>query len=193
MPFEVESTHLDAVKIIHPVVFDDDRGFFMEVYRQDLFANLGITDKPFIQDNHSKSIKGVVRGLHFQHSPYMAKLMRVPVGRALLVAVDIRKGSPTLGQYVMVEASAENKKQLWATAGFARGFHVLSDEAEIQYKCTGIYNPQTEGGIRWNDPELGIEWGIDSPTLSPKDAEAPTLAEWLETPTADFFHYDKNP
>jgi len=191
MPFEIESEHFGgAVKVIRTKVFPDDRGFFMEVYRQDHFAQLGITDLPFVQDNHSRSVRGVIRGLHYQHTPPIAKLMRVTVGAALLVAVDIRPGSPTVGQWLGIEATAENAFQLWATPGFARGFCVRSDVAEIQYKCTGIYNPQGEGGVRWNDPEIGIDWGdIADPVLSPKDREAPLLKEWLATDAAQLFAY----
>ncbi len=192
MPFALENEYFDgAVKLIQTVSMDDARGYFMEVYRQDHFAQMGIP-QPFVQDNHSRSTKGVIRGLHFQYSPPMAKLMRVTVGEALLVAVDIRKGSPTVGQWVAVKASAENKKQLWALPGFARGFCVLSDIAEIQYKCTGIYNPQGEGGIRWNDPAIGIEWGVENPILSAKDEQAQTLAEWLARPQADHFTYSED-
>lgn len=189
MPFEIESVHLGKVKVVRNRVFPDDRGFFMEVYRQDHFSELGITDQPFVQDNHSRSTRGVIRGLHFQWEPPIAKLMRVTMGTALLVAVDIRKGSPTLGQYVTLEASEENKLQLWAPPSFARGFCVLSEVAEIQYKCTGIYNPKGEGGIRWNDPQIGIEWPVDNPVLSAKDDEAPTLAQWLETEESNHFVY----
>jgi dTDP-4-dehydrorhamnose 3,5-epimerase len=191
MPFQIEAEYFDgAVKLLQTVSFPDDRGYFMEVYRQDHFHALGITDQPFIQDNHSRSTKGVIRGLHFQHTQPMAKLMRVTVGTALLVAVDIRKGSPTLGQYVLVEASAENKKQLWAPPSFARGFCVLSEVAEIQYKCTAIYNKAGESGLRWNDPQINIPWPVENPILSPKDEQAPTLAEWLTTPEADLFRYE---
>lgn len=190
MPFEIEQEYFDgAVKVINTRAFEDDRGYFMEVYRQDQFAALGITDQPFVQDNHSRSVKGVLRGLHFQYEPPMAKLMRVTLGTALIVAVDIRKGSPTLGQWVMLEASAENKKQLFAPASFARGFYVLSDYAEIQYKCTGIYSAAGESGILWNDPQIGLEWPDAEPILSPKDAEAQTLAEWLARPESDHFTY----
>jgi dTDP-4-dehydrorhamnose 3,5-epimerase len=192
MPFAIESEHLGgAVKVIKPQLFPDERGFFMEVYRADHFRALGITDEAFVQDNHSRSVKGVLRGLHFQYDPPLAKLMRVTVGRALLVAVDIRLGSPTLGQWAMVEASDENHLQLWAPASFARGFYVLSDWAEIQYKCTAIYNKDGEGGIRWDDPQINLAWGAQDPILSPKDRAAPTLAAWLKTPAAQHFRYDK--
>jgi len=174
--------------VIVPRVFEDHRGYFMETYRKDIFTELGIPYE-FLQDNHSRSVKGVVRGLHFQWQPAMAKLMRVTVGSVFLVAVDIRKGSPTLGQWFGLEVSAENKRQVWAPAGFARGFCVLSDVAELQYKCTAIYNPATEGSIRWDDPQIGIEWPVKAPILSEKDAKAPTLAEWLETPGAEALAY----
>jgi len=119
----------------------------------------------------------------------MGKLMRVSVGKAFLVAVDIRKGSPSLGKWFGIEVSAENKKQVWAPAGFARGFCVLSEFAEIQYKCTGIYNPQGESGILWNDPEIGIEWPIKNPVLSDKDRNAQSLSQWLNRKESDFYQY----
>ena len=190
MQLRVESVHLGDVKVIVPEVFEDHRGFFMEAYRADRFRELGITD-PFVQDNHSGSVKGVVRGLHFQWDPAIAKLMRVAYGTAFLVAVDIRKGAPTFGEWFGLEVSAENRKQVWAPAGFARGFCALSNFAEIQYKCTGIYNPKCESGIRWDDPEIGIKWPIETPILSKKDAQAPLLAEWVERPESDFFRYNK--
>ncbi|HEY8241430.1 MAG TPA: dTDP-4-dehydrorhamnose 3,5-epimerase [Kiritimatiellia bacterium] len=188
MQIKLESTHLGDVKVLASEVFEDPRGFFMEVYREDQFRDLGIPAR-FVQDNHSRSEKGVLRGLHFQWDPPMGKLMRVTFGKAFLVAVDIRKGSPTLGKWFGIECSAENKKQVWAPAGFARGFCVLSDFAEIQYKCTGIYNSKAESGIRWNDPALGIEWPVKDPKLSKKDVEAQTLAEWLARPESDSFRF----
>jgi dTDP-4-dehydrorhamnose 3,5-epimerase len=120
----------------------------------------------------------------------MGKLMRVTVGTAFLVAVDIRKGSPHLGKWFGIEVSAQNKKQVWAPAGFARGFCVLSESAEIQYKCTGVYNNQAESGIKWDDPAIGIQWPIQNPALSQKDDTAQTLEEWLKTPESDFYRYD---
>jgi dTDP-4-dehydrorhamnose 3,5-epimerase len=184
----MESEHLNGIVVIVPEVFEDERGFFMEVYRADQFKELGLPHE-FVQDNHSGSVKGVLRGLHFQWDPPMGKLMRITVGRAFLVAVDIRKGSPSLGKWFGIEASAENKIQVWAPAGFARGFCVLSDFAEIQYKCTGTYNKQAESGILWNDPEIGVQWPVDRPILSGKDANAQTLAEWLKRPESDHFKY----
>ena len=171
-------------------VFEDERGFFMEAYREDQFKQLGLPTN-FVQDNHSRSVKGVVRGLHFQWEPPMGKLMRVTYGMAFLVAVDIRKGSPTLGKWFGVQISAADRKQVWAPAGFARGFCVLSDFAEIQYKCTGIYNNRAESGILWNDPAIGIEWPVTNPILSQKDAGAQTLAQWLGRPESGYFTFGK--
>ena len=188
MPFTIEPTALEEVKIVVPARIPDDRGFFMEVYRQDLFAGLGLPDR-FLQMNHSRSSKGVVRGLHFQWDPPMGKLMRVIVGRAFLVAVDIRAGSPTLGKWVGIEADAQEPRQLWAPASYARGFCVLSDFAEIEYLTTGTYNKATESGILWNDPAIGIDWPVEAPTLSAKDAGAQTLAEWLSRPESANFTF----
>jgi dTDP-4-dehydrorhamnose 3,5-epimerase len=183
---KLEKTNLSGLVIIHPDVHEDDRGFFMESYRKDKFAELGITDV-FVQDNHSKSQKNVVRGLHFQWDQPMAKLMRVTAGRALCVAVDIRLKSPTLGMWHTIEISAKNKLQVYAPAGFARGFCALEDGTEVQYKCSALYNPKAESGIRWNDPDIGIEWPVTNPSLSEKDAKAQTLKEWLARPEAKLF------
>lgn len=190
MPFEIESVHLGEIKVIVPKVFGDHRGFFMEAYRQDLFAGMGIS-YDFVQDNHSRSTRGVIRGLHFQFDPPMAKLMRVTLGSVFLVAVDIRKGSPTLGQWFGTDVSAENRRQVFAPPGFARGFCVLSEVAELQYKCTALYNARGEGCIMWNDPQIGIEWPAQNPILSDKDAQAPSFAQWLDTPPADVFAYGR--
>lgn len=188
MRIYVEKTPLDGVLVLSHELFEDERGFFMEVYRADEYEKIGLPSR-FLQENHSRSKKGVVRGLHFQWDQPMAKLMRVTYGSAFLVAVDIRKGSPTLGKWFGTEISARNKKQLWAPPGFARGFVVLSDFAELQYKCTAIYNPSGEGGIRWNDPAIGIEWPEQAPVLSQKDAAAISLADWLNTPQSATFRY----
>jgi dTDP-4-dehydrorhamnose 3,5-epimerase len=188
MQVRIESEHLNGIKVVVPEFFEDERGFFMEVFRADQYKELGLPYE-FVQDNHSRSQKGVLRGLHFQWEPPMGKLMRVTYGSAYLVAVDIRKGSPTLGQGFGIEVSAENKKQVWAPAGFARGFCVLSDFAEIQYKCTGIYNNKGESGILWNDPGIGVNWPIKDPVLSQKDQNAQTLAQWLEKPESGNFKY----
>jgi dTDP-4-dehydrorhamnose 3,5-epimerase len=189
MPFQIESRHLGGdVVVLVPAVFPDERGFFMESFRADEFERLGLPSV-YLQDNHSRSRRGVVRGLHFQWDRPMAKLMRVTVGAAFVVAVDIRPGSPTLGQWYGAEISAENRKQVFAPAGFARGFYALSDGTEVEYKCTAIYNPRGESGIRWNDPRIGITWPAGEALLSKKDAEAQTLEEWLRTETARCFAY----
>jgi dTDP-4-dehydrorhamnose 3,5-epimerase len=181
MDIKIESRHLDDVVVIVPDIFQDARGFFMETFREDQFKAHGLPTN-FVQDNHSRSAKGVVRGLHFQWEPAMGKLMRVTMGSAFLVAVDIRKGSPHFGKWVGVEASMENRRQVWAPAGFARGFCVLSEFAEIQYKCTGHYNNKAESGIHWNDPAIGIKWPVTDVTLSDKDKNAQTLAQWSSRP-----------
>jgi dTDP-4-dehydrorhamnose 3,5-epimerase len=188
MQLKIESRHLNGIVVVVPEVYQDERGFFMETYRKDQFEELGLLSE-FVQDNHSRSVKGVLRGLHFQWDPPMGKLMRVIIGEAFLVAVDIRKGSPTLGQWFGMNVSAHNKKQVWAPAGFARGFCVLSDIAEIQYKCTGVYSSKGESGILWRDPALGIDWPIKDPILSAKDSKAQTFEEWLQKPESDFLKY----
>jgi dTDP-4-dehydrorhamnose 3,5-epimerase len=189
MGFMVESRHLEDIVVIVPKAHRDDRGFFMEVYRADQFRDLGLPSE-FVQDNHSFSRKGVVRGLHFQWEPPVGKLMRVTRGTAFLVAVDIRKGSPTLGQWFGLEASAENMKQVWAPAGFARGFCALTDEVEVQYKCTGIYNDRAESAIRWDDPDVGVEWPLKEVRLSDKDRNAHSLRVWLTSPDAEHIAYE---
>jgi dTDP-4-dehydrorhamnose 3,5-epimerase len=191
MEIRIESRALGDVCVLAPQVFQDERGFFTEVFRADLFKELGLPTQ-FNQDNHSGSVRGVLRGLHFQWEPPMGKLMRVTRGTAFLIAVDIRKGSPTLGKWFGAEISAESRKQVWAPAGFARGFCVLSDYAEIQYKCTGIYSNKGESGIRWDDPEIGIQWPIRDVQLSDKDRKAQTLKEWLAKPESEHFRYSEN-
>src|SRR5271165_7683361 len=152
MEMRIESRALGDVIILAPEVFQDERGFFLEVFRADQFQQLGLPTA-FVQENHSRSKKNVLRGLHFQWQPPMGKLMRVTYGRAFLVAVDLRKGSPTFAKWWGTELSAENKKQMWAPASFARGFCVLSEWAEIQYKVTGLYNQQTDVAVRFDDPD----------------------------------------
>src|SRR5712692_1983 len=154
MPLKIESRHLGEVVVLVSQVFEDERGYFMEAFRADNIGDLGLPQS-FVQENHSYSRKGVLRGLHFQWDPPMGKLMRVTNGAAFLVAVDVRKGSPTLGQWFGIEVSADNKKQVWAPCGFARGFCALTDDCEVQYKCTGTYNPQAESGIYFADPAIG--------------------------------------
>ena len=189
MRIQVETTPVEGVLVLsHPDLFEDERGFFLEVFRADEYEKIGLPTY-FLQENHSRSKEGVVRGLHFQWDKPMAKLMRVTYGSCFLVAVDIRKGSPTLGRWFGLEVSAANKKQLWAPAGFARGFYVLSDFAELQYKCTAIYNPPGEGTIRWDDPAIGIEWPGRDPVLSQKDRTAASLDDWLKSPHSETFRF----
>ena len=190
MPFQIESTHLGEIVVLQPQVFGDARGFFMEAFRADQFRALGLPTE-FLQDNHSRSSKGVLRGLHFQYEPPMGKLMRVTSGAAFLVAVDIRKGSPTLGKWFGMEVSAENKKQIWAPYGFARGFCALTDGCEVQYKCTAIYNPPCENGIYFADPQIGIKWpiSVENAVTSDKDAKAQSLEQWLASPLSDKIRY----
>jgi dTDP-4-dehydrorhamnose 3,5-epimerase len=190
MQINIESKYLNGVVVVVPEIFQDGRGFFSETFRADQFGSLGLP-MTFVQDNHSSSAKGVIRGLHFQWEPPMGKLMRVTRGSAFLVAVDIRKGSPTLGQWVGIDASAENRRCVWAPAGFARGFCALSDGAEIQYKCTGIYSGKAESAILWNDPAIGIEWPLTNVIVSEKDRNARTLREWLASPESEHFQYSE--
>ena len=191
MLIKTEKTGIQDLIIVKPEVFEDDRGFFSEVYRKDQFKQLGLPDD-FVQLNHSKSPRNVLRGLHFQWEPPMGKLMRVTFGSAYLVAVDIRKGSPTFGWWEGYEVSAENKINIWAPAGFARGFCVLSENAEIQYLTTGIYNSACESGIAWNDPEIGINWPIDEPILSEKDQKSQSLSDWLKSSESNYFYHQEN-
>ncbi|EGQ9864785.1 dTDP-4-dehydrorhamnose 3,5-epimerase [Vibrio parahaemolyticus] len=168
---KVIDTKIPDVKIIEPAVFGDERGFFMETWNQKRFEEL-VTGKPtkFVQDNHSKSKKGILRGLHYQTENTQGKLVRVISGEVFDVAVDIRKDSPTFGMWVGEYLSAENKRQLWVPEGFAHGFYVISEEAEFVYKCTNYYAPEAEKSIIWNDPNLKINWPlVDTPTLSEKD------------------------
>ena len=190
MPFTVEPTDIPEVLIVRPRLFPDDRGWFTEVARTDVFAELGHgLPVTFAQVNQSRSERGVIRGLHFQWDPPQGKLMRVVTGRAFMVAVDIRPGSPTLGRHVSLEASADEPVLFWAPATFARGFAVLSDVAEIEYFCTAPYNPAAESGIRWDDPGVGIEWPVAEPLLSGKDAAAPSLSDWLARAEARAFSW----
>lgn len=181
MPFEFKPQEIKDVILVEPKVFGDARGFFMETYKKsDFFAN-GI-DVEFNQDNHSKSTKGVLRGLHFQKAPHaQAKLVRCSKGRIYDVAVDIRKGSSTFGKYVKVELSEENKRMLFIPAGFAHGFVALSDEVELLYKASGEYCSEADCGIIWNDSDINIDWNIDfEPILSEKDKAQKTLGQRME-------------
>jgi dTDP-4-dehydrorhamnose 3,5-epimerase len=177
--FKFTKTSIEGVTIVEPLVFHDDRGFFMETYHRGEFEEAGI-DVIFVQDNQSKSKKGVLRGLHFQYTSPQGKLVRVLKGVVFDVAVDLRKNSPTYGKWEGVILSEENKKQLYMPEGFAHGFLVLSEEAEFTYKCTNLYDAEDEGGILWNDPEIGIEWpleGIREIYLSEKDKNLKPLNE----------------
>lgn len=166
-------TIIQDVKIIEPSVFGDERGFFMETFREDIFNQL-CCNRTFVQDNHSKSSKGILRGLHYQLEQTQGKLVRVSAGQVYDVAVDMRKSSATFGQHVGVILSAENKRQLWVPEGFAHGFYVMSSSAEFVYKCTDYYAPEHEVSLLWNDPELAISWPLDNntaPQLSQKDKD----------------------
>ena len=178
MAFEFIKLEIEGLLLIKPRVYGDHRGFFIETYKKSEFFENGIT-VDFNQDNHSKSVKGVLRGLHYQKAPYaQAKLVRCVRGRIYDVAVDIRPESATFGRYVKVELSEENKHMLFIPEGFAHGFVVLSDEAELLYKASGEYNPAADSGILWNDPDINIDWEIDfEPILSEKDIKQPRLYE----------------
>lgn len=170
---EIIKTKIEGLLIIKPSVFIDERGYFYESYNKNNFAKLGI-DADFVQDNESKSQKNVLRGLHFQNPPFgQGKLVRVVKGAVLDVAVDIRSGSPTYGQWEAVELTEENKVMYWIPAGFAHGFITLKDDTIFSYKCTNVYNKQSEGSIKWDDPDIGIQWNVENPILSGKDKSAP--------------------
>lgn len=174
----IVDTKIPEVKIIEPKVFGDDRGFFLETFQAERYASVIGDGLTFVQDNHSRSCKGVLRGLHFQKTKPQGKLVRVVTGEVFDVAVDIRKNSATFGQWEGVLLTGDNKKQFWVPPGFAHGFVVLSDTADFEYKCTDFYDPSDEGAIRWNDPDLAIDWPIDfAPSLSAKDLEAGLLKD----------------
>lgn len=179
----VETT-LKDVYVLEPSVFGDERGFFMESWNAAKFREAGF-DLPFVQDNHSRSAHGILRGMHYQTEHTQGKLVRVTSGEVFDVAVDLRRSSPTFGQWFGVTLSAENFRMLWVPAGFAHGFYVTSDSADFQYKCTDIYHPDSEVSLAWDDPEVGIEWPLpagESPRLSGKDAEG---LSWDDTPKFD--------
>jgi len=169
-------TPLPGVVLVEPQVFGDARGFFMETYHLEKFRRAGIGET-FVQDNHSFSRKGVLRGLHYQVGRPQGKLVRVVSGEAFDVAVDIRRGSPTFGRWHGVRLSAENRRMLYVPPGFAHGFCALSDDVHFLYKCTDLYAPELDRGIRWDDPDIGIEWPVSGPVLSPKDAGLPLLRD----------------
>ena len=177
---EIVKTQIDGVLLIKPKVWGDQRGFFVETWQKDRYEAAGIT-QPFVQDNHSKSSFGILRGLHFQKKRPQGKLVSVSLGRVFDVALDIRKESPTFGKWYGVELTQENQWQLWVEPGLAHGFVVTSDVAHFHYKCTEFYCPEDEGAIRWDDPEIAINWPILDPELSKKDREAPSFKEYTST------------
>jgi dTDP-4-dehydrorhamnose 3,5-epimerase len=170
------ATRLDGLILVEPVVNRDDRGFFLETYRRDDYAKLGIA-ADFVQDNHSRSQRGTLRAFHFQLTPGQAKLVRAARGKIYDVVVDLRRRSPTFGQHEAFELSDENNRQLYVPVGFAHGFCVMSDVADVTYKVSSYYDPATERGITFEDPDLGVEWPVSDPIVSERDRSNPTLAE----------------
>lgn len=180
----VEQSPLQGLLLLHPKVFGDERGFFMESWNAATFAGLGL-NLHFVQDNHSRSARGILRGLHFQTEHTQGKLVRVVAGSVFDVVVDLRRSSPTFGQWFGAELSADNHTMMWVPAGFAHGFYVTSDYADFQYKCTDIYHPASEVSLAWNDPDVGIEWPVppgEAPQLSAKDAQG---LSWSQIPFFD--------
>lgn len=175
-------TELPGVLIIEPRVFEDPRGFFLETFHATKYEQAGLPTR-FVQDNWSRSAKGILRGLHFQEPKAQGKLVFCTRGAVWDVAVDVRKGSPTFGKWVGLELTEANRRQLWVPPGFAHAFCVLSDLADFQYKCTDLYAPECEQSVLWNDPDLGITWPVQEPILSKKDAAAPRLKDMTRLPT----------
>ncbi len=171
------TTELSGLMIIEPTVFGDNRGYFFESFNADIFKSAGL-ETGFVQDNESKSSRGVLRGLHFQEPPFeQGKLVRVVRGAVMDVSVDIRKNSPTFGKWLSFKLTEQNKKMLWIPPGFAHGFVTLEEETVFIYKCTNVYNKGSENSISWNDPDLNIDWGIENPVISEKDKKAPSFRE----------------
>lgn len=176
---KVIPTSIPEVRVIEPVVWSDARGFLLEVWQADRYRQVGI-DVPFVQDNHSRSVQGTLRGLHYQIEQAQGKLVRVVTGRIFDVAVDLRRGSPTFARWTGAELSEDNHRQLWIPPGFAHGFYVLGAQADVMYKCTALYAAQHERTLRWDDPEVGIEWplaGASPPLVSAKDAAGLSLRD----------------
>lgn len=173
------TTALEGVILVEPAVFSDERGFFLETYHAEKYAAGGIAER-FVQDNHSLSSRGILRGLHAQEKKPQGKLVRAVEGEIFDVAVDVRRGSPTFGQWIGEMLSAENFRQLYVPPGFMHGFCVVSERAQVEYKCTALYDRADELAIAWDDPEIGIDWPIDEPVLSAKDLAAPRLAEVMD-------------
>jgi dTDP-4-dehydrorhamnose 3,5-epimerase len=186
MNIKIEKTPIQDVCVLKPDVFQDARGIFTELFKFQHLKDQGL-EIVVKQYNYSRSAKNILRGLHFQYDPPMGKLMRVVSGRAFLVAVDLRKKSPTLGKWFGKVMSPDTIELLWAPGCFARGFCVLSDFADIEYLCSSEYNKNGESGILWNDPAVGVEWPVTEPILSDKDGKAQTLTDWLKTPQSDLF------
>ena len=176
-PMKIDKTAIEGVLVLEPKRFGDERGFFMESYNQRTFEAAVGHPVNFVQDNHSRSRKGTVRGLHFQSKPGQAKLIRCTAGMIWDVAVDIRAGSPSFGKWFGIELSAENSRMIFIPVGFAHGFAVLSEEADVQYQCSAYYDAKTEAGFRWNDPEVGVDWRTSDPILSERDQTSPSFAE----------------
>ncbi|HKK50227.1 MAG TPA: dTDP-4-dehydrorhamnose 3,5-epimerase [Myxococcota bacterium] len=176
---KITPTELPEVLLVEPDVHRDDRGFFLETWHAEKYAQAGL-DARFVQDNHSRSTRGTLRGLHAQLARPQGKLVRASQGEILDVAVDIRRGSPSFGRHVAILLSADDFRQLWIPEGFAHGFCVVSETAELQYKCTDVYDPTSELTLAWNDPELGIEWPFEAPLLSAKDRAGRRLSECLD-------------
>lgn len=179
MPERLE-TKLEGVVLLEPKVFGDERGFFVETFSRDLWRECGI-DVEFVQHNHSRSVGKTLRGLHFQTQPGQAKLVRCSRGAVFDVAVDLRRGSPTYGQWEGYVLDDESHRQLFVPAGFGHGFAVLSEIADVSYLLSSVYDPDTEAGIAWDDPDVGVEWPVDEPLLSERDKSAPRLAEVADT------------
>ena len=174
---QIFETKINGIKVIHPKVINDNRGYFFETFQKERYQKMLGINYEFVQDNYSRSFKNVLRGLHFQENNVQGKLLRVVQGEVFDVAVDIRKNSPTFGQWVGMILSAENNKQLWIPPGFAHGFLVLSDIADFEYKCTNYYDPHSERCLLWNDPTINISWPISNPILSDKDKLGKSLQE----------------
>lgn len=176
---KISETEIPGVLIFEPKVFEDDRGFFLETWRKDKYAEAGVKED-FVQDNVSFSMRGTLRGLHFQNPHGQGKLVQVLTGQVFDVAVDIRVGSPSFGKWVGIELSGEDRRQIYIPPGFAHGFCVMSEKALFSYKCTDYYAAECDSGIAWNDPDIGIEWPIADPVLSQKDAKNPRLSQITE-------------
>lgn len=186
MEISVTPTKLAGVVLIDTDYFRDERGFFIENYHKERFAEHGIV-ADFVQDNHSRSARGVLRGIHWQDmTAPMGKLVRCTAGAIFDVAVDLRVGSPTFGQWVGVELTADNMRQIWVPPGFGHAFATLSDSADVQYKCSGLYSPPSEGTLAWNDPEVAVEWPVEDPQISKRDSAGMSLQQYLEKPAFRF-------